>query len=97
MSVVVWEASTGDDEFTKPAGNQVSTTAPEKNGDIEWYGKPSILHLRKERRIWNRKDVYRSRENRNEYCVEVRRIAEYFNVDPVLLSGWNGFNIYLLR
>ena len=39
------------------------------------------------------KRLYRSRENR-VLCGVCGGIAEYFNVDPVLIPAWNGF-VYL--
>ena len=39
------------------------------------------------------KRLYRSRENR-VLCGVCGGIAEYFNVDPVLIRLWNGF-VYL--
>ena len=75
----------GDDEFTKPAGKpEYQQSCRKRNGHRVWYGKPSILHLRKESKNMEPKRLYRSRENR-VLCGVCGGIAEYFNVDPVLI------------
>ena len=59
----------GDDESTKPAGNQNINNHAGKEMDIECgMGTAYYCILRKERRIWNRKDYIV--QEKTEYCVE---------------------------
>ena len=63
---------------------RLSTIMPEKKWTSSVVWEPSILHLRKESKNMEPKRLYRSRENR-VLCGVCGGIAEYFNVDPVLI------------
>ena len=76
----------GDDEFTKRQETRnINNHAGKKKMDIECgMGNRQYCICEKESKNMEPKRLYRSRENR-VLCGVCGGIAEYFNVDPVLI------------